>query len=304
MSTPENVSFKSQGLKIAAHLYRPVPGSPDRKGAAVVIAHPWTSIKEQSPANYARVLSQAGFYCLCPDAGYQGESEGEPRGLEDPYQRVEDIKNAVTFLVGHADVSSDRIGALGICAAGGYVPFAAQTDTRIRAVGTSAAVCVGTMARRGFDQDSSSLEALRSQLGAAAASRNSDVGAGAPVPLVDMLPPSLEAAPRDLPESFRDLTSYYKTDRGRNLAANQTHPRGWDLMANFDALRHNDMISPRPLLMITGTKAATRWYSEDGVANAKEPKELYVIEDKTHADLYDRIDEAGKKLVEFYGQYL
>lgn len=304
MSTPENVSYKSQGLKIAAHFYRPVAGSPDRGGAAIVIAHPWTSIKEQSPANYARVLSQAGFYCLCPDAGYQGESEGEPRSLEDPYQRVEDIKNGVTFLVGHKDVNSDRIGALGICAAGGYVPFAAQTDTRIKAVGTSAAVCVGTMARRGFDQDSSNLEILKAQLSAAAQSRSSDVGAAEALPLVDMLPPSLEAAPKDLPESFRDLTSYYKTDRGQNLAPNQTHPRGWDLMANFDALRHNYMISPRPLLMITGTKAATKWYSEDGIANAREPKELFVLDGVTHADLYDRIEVAGKKLVDFYGQYL
>lgn len=304
MSTPENVFFKSQGLKIAAHFYRPVQGSPARGGAAVVIAHPWTSIKEQSPANYARVLTQAGFYCICPDSAYQGESEGEPRSLEDPYQRVEDIKNAVTFLVGHKDVDSDRIGALGICASGGYVPFAAQTDTRIKAVATSAAVCVGTMARRGFDQDSSNLEVLKSQLSAAANSRNSDVGAADKVPLVDMLPPNLEAAPKDLPESFRDLTSYYKTDRGKNLAANQTHPRGWDLMANFDALRHNYMISPRPLLMITGTKAATKWYSEDGIAFAKDPKELFVIDGVTHADLYDRIDEAGRKLVEFYGKYL
>ena len=72
MSTPENVFFKSQGLKIAAHFYRPVQGSPDREGAAVVIAHPWTSIKEQSPANYARVLTQAGFYCICPDSAYRG----------------------------------------------------------------------------------------------------------------------------------------------------------------------------------------------------------------------------------------
>ena len=305
MANPENVSFKSQGLKIAAHFYRPVDGSTNRDGAAVVISHPWTSIKEQSPANYARVLTQAGFFCICPDAGYQGESEGEPRNLEDPYQRVEDVKNAVTFLVAHKDVNSEKIGALGICASGGYVPYAAQTDLRIKAVATSAAVCVGTMARRGFDKDSSNLTVLQSQLKAAAEARNSEAkGKADNVELIAMLPPSLEEAPADMPESFRDLTSYYKTDRGKNLASNKTHPRGWDLMANFDGLRHNYMISPRPLLMITGTKAATRWYSEDGVQNAKDPKELFVIEGRTHADLYDRLDEAGPKLVEFFGKQL
>ena len=75
-------------------------------------------------------------------------------------------------------------------------------------------------------------------------------------------------------------------------------------MANFDAFAWNSMISPRPLLMITGTKAATKWYSEDGVAKAKEPKELVVLDGLTHADLYDKVDEAGPKCAEFFGKYL
>ena len=75
-------------------------------------------------------------------------------------------------------------------------------------------------------------------------------------------------------------------------------------MANFDSFALNDMISPRPLLMITGAKAATKWYSEDGVAKAKEPKELFVVDGLTHADLYDNVDVAGQKLVEFFGHSL
>lgn len=304
MSTPENVNYLSRGIKIAAHLYPPAANSPSRSGAAIIICHPWTSIKEQSPANYARVLTAAGFWCLAADSAYQGESEGEPRNLEDPYQRVEDIKAAATFLTGHKDINGDKIGLLGICAAGGYAPFAAQTDLRIKAVATAAAVCVGTMARRGFDQDSSNLEVLHTQLEAAAKDRNSDVG-GEKVPVVNMLPPSLEEAPPDLPESFRDLTSYYKTKRGQHeRAPNQCIPRSWDIMANFDAFAHNYLIAPRPLLMITGTTAATKWYSEDGVAKAKEPKELVVLEGLTHADLYDKVEEPGKKLVEFFGKNL
>lgn len=131
MSTPEKVSFKSHGYKLAGLFYPPVQGSPDRKKAAIVICHPWTSIKEQSPANYARVFTQAGFTCLTYDAAFQGESEGEPRSLEDPGQRVEDIKSAVTYLVGRNDVDSSKIGVCGICASGGYAPFATQTVCRL-----------------------------------------------------------------------------------------------------------------------------------------------------------------------------
>lgn len=201
-TSPENVSFLSRNLKLAAHLYHPAQGSPDRSGASIVISHPWTSIKEQAPANYARVLSQAGFFCLAFDAAYQGESEGEPRNLEDPYQRVEDIKSAVTFLIGRKNVNPDKIGVLCICASGGYAPFATQTDIRIKACATVAAVCVGTMARQGFEKGTSKMSILRSQLDSAAKDRNSDVG-GDKVPLVHLLPEKIEDAPADLPSTLR-----------------------------------------------------------------------------------------------------
>lgn len=303
MSTPEKVTFLSRELKIAALFFPPVSGSPDRKGAAIVIAHPWSSIKEQSPANYARVLTAAGFSCLTYDAAYQGESEGEPRNLEDPYHRVEDIKCAVTYLVGRKDVDSDKIGVLGICASGGYAPFAAQTDLRIKAVATAAAVCAGTMARRGYEQDTTTPEILKGQLEAAAADRNSDV-TGKKVDIVRLLPEKFEDV-AGLPPAFKDLASYYRTPRAQHpRALNASIPRSWDLMANFDAFAHNDMISPRPLLMITGTAAATKWYSEDGVKKAKQPAELVVLDGLTHADLYDKVDEAGAKCADFFGKYL
>jgi fermentation-respiration switch protein FrsA (DUF1100 family) len=304
MSTPENVSVLSRQYKLAAHFYPPAPNSPNRNGAAIVIAHPWTSIKEQSPANYARILTQAGFTCLAFDAAYQGESEGEPRYLEDPAQRVEDIKSAVTYLTSRDDVNPNLIGVLGICASGGYAPFAAQTDLRIKAVATSAAVCVGTMARRGLDKDTSNMEILKTQLETAAQDRNSDV-TGEKVPLVHMLPERIEDMPADYPDSFRDLADYYRTKRANHpRAPNVCLPRSWDLMANFDAFAFNKMISPRPLLMVTGSTAATKWYSEDGVAKAKEPKELFVVDGLTHADLYDKVEKPGAKIVEFFGRYL
>lgn len=304
MSQPKHVSFLSRSFKLAGHLYPPVSGSADRGGAAIVICHPWTSIKEQAPANYASALSGAGFICLAYDAAYQGESEGEPRSLEDPAQRVEDIKCAVTYLLSRKEVNNDRIGVLGICASGGYAVFATQTDLRIRACATSAAVCVGTMARRGFDKDTSNMKVLKGQLEAAAKDRNSDM-TGQKIDLVHMLPDSIEDMPANLPESFKDLTDYYRTSRGSHpRAPNTCLARSWDIMGNFDAFAFNDMISPRPLLMITGTQAATRWYSEDGIAKAKEPKELFIVDGLTHADLYDHVDVAGQKCVDFFAKYL
>ncbi|KAK1536455.1 X-Pro dipeptidyl-peptidase protein [Colletotrichum costaricense] len=173
MFTPAKVTFTSRSYKLADHFFPPVIDSPALSGAAVVIAHPWTSVKEHSPAHYARVLSQAGFYCLAHDAAYQGESEGEPRYLEDPGQGVEDIKSAVTYLASRDEIDSEKIGVLGIGASGGYVSFTAQTDLRIKAVAISAGVRSGTMGRRGLDKDGSNLDILRTQLEAAARDRSS-----------------------------------------------------------------------------------------------------------------------------------
>lgn len=201
-------------------------------------------------------------------------------------------------------MNHEKIGVSGICALGGYAPFATQTDLRIKDCATSAAICVGTMARRGFGNDSSNMDFLKGQLEAASRGRASDL-TGKKVPIVHMLPDKLEDAPADLPESFRDLASYYRTHRANHSRATNTClPRSWDMMVNFDAFAHNDMISPRPLLMISGTKAATKWYSEDGTAKAKEPKESLVRDGLTHADLYDHVEKAGRKLVDFFGKAL
>src|SRR5215831_10338522 len=145
-----NVTFKSNGLKVAGHLYVPDDYKEGEKRPAILVGHPCGGVKEQTAGLYAKKLSDKGFITLAFDASYQGESEGEPRYLEDPFSRAEDVKSAVTFLETQDEVDKQRIGALGICASGSYVPFAAETDRRIKAIGTVSAVDLGDMVRKGL----------------------------------------------------------------------------------------------------------------------------------------------------------
>ncbi|MEU8935155.1 alpha/beta hydrolase [Streptomyces sp. NPDC048409] len=296
-----DVTFTSAGITLAGHLYTPdtAAGAPL---AAVVVGHPGSGVKEQTAGAYAQQLAGAGFAALAFDAAYQGESGGSPRGVEDPAQRVEDFKAAVSYLTTRPDIDSERIGALGICASGGYVIPAAATDHRIRAVATVSAVDLGLNFRVGPDgtQDPAVLQNL---LDAAAAARTTEA-ASEPIAMMPLRTTQEEA--RAGGRYAYEGWEYYSTDRGR-------HPRqadaftfsSIDKIVTFDAFHAIDLIAPRPLLMVAGNEAATAWMSEAAVKKADEPKELHWVAGASHLDLYDRyVPQVALKLASFFAETL
>lgn len=122
-----DVRFPTNGLQLAGHLY--LPDGVDGPLAAIVVGHPTTGVKEQAPAAYATRLVKEGFAVLTFDAAFQGESEGLPRGLEDPFQRAEDFRAAVSYLTTRPEIDSDRIGVMGVCGSGAYAPYAPYRPT-------------------------------------------------------------------------------------------------------------------------------------------------------------------------------
>jgi len=303
-SIKTNVSFESAGLKLAGHLYTPDPDT-NPSLPAIVVGPPGSSVKEQAAGMYARRLAERGFITLAFDPAYQGESEGEPRGLEDPSHRVEDIKAAVSFLSVRDQVAPNRVGALGICASGGYVIPATATDHRIKAVAAVSAVDMGRQFRNGADGHQAPA-IIQGMLDAAAAARTAEArGDG-----VGMFPifPATEDQARAGGQHVFEGWEYYCTARAQ-------HPRSakfftWnsvDRIASFDAFRFIAMIAPRPLFMIIGTDAVTAWMTTDAFASAQKPKEMCWIKGATHVALYDRdeyVTPAVSKLVEFFRNWL
>jgi len=295
-----NVTFTSNGWRIAAHLYAP-EGKAAGKRPAIIVGHPASGVKEQTAGLYAQQLADQGFVTLAFDTATQGESEGSPRGVEDASRRIEEFKEAVSFLAQRAEVDPDRIGILGICASGGYVVAGAATDHRIKAVATVSGVDLGTWYRVGPDgkQDPSVFQGM---LDMAATARAAEARGEA----VTMLPTRFasEAEARAAGPASIDGYAYYSTDHGR-------HPRQADALAwtsidrtgFFEGFRFVGLIAPRPVLMIVGTEAVTRWMGEDAISNAKEPKELFWIEGSTHVDLYykpEYVTPALAKLTDFF----
>ncbi|MRW92534.1 alpha/beta hydrolase [Duganella sp. FT80W] len=296
------VTFTSNNLSIAAHLYLPPGEGPH---PAIIVGHPGSSVKEQSAGLYARRLAEQGFATLAYDAAYQGESGGWPRGLEDPAQRVEDIKAAASYLSARADIDPQRIGALGICASGGYVVAAAAADHRLAAVATVAAVDVGRNLAHGANgqQDPAVLQAL---LDGAAAARSAEAR-GEETGYFPIFPAD-EAQARSGDLHLYEGWEYYCTPRGEHPRARKTLT--WssvDRIAGFDAFRFIERIAPRPLLMITASAAVTAWMTEAAIESARAPKQLHRIEGATHVELYDKephVSAAIAKLTDFFTREL
>ena len=116
------ISYELKGWKVAANVYTPAgyDETSDKKYPAVVVAHPNGGVKEQVAGLYAQNLAENGYIAITADALYQGGSEGQPRNIDNPANRVEDIHRMVDIISQYPGVDSERIGALGICGGGGY----------------------------------------------------------------------------------------------------------------------------------------------------------------------------------------
>jgi len=144
----KRVSFRNRDIEVAGNIHLPPDFDEGGRYPAIVLSTPGSSVKEQIGAAYTERLSACGFLALTFDPSYQGESGGQPRDLEDPAVRVEDIHCAVDHLTTLPYVNEARIGLLGICAGGGYAIKAAQTEPRFKAVGTVVANDIGEAMRR------------------------------------------------------------------------------------------------------------------------------------------------------------
>jgi fermentation-respiration switch protein FrsA (DUF1100 family) len=296
-----DISFDSAGIKLAGHLYLP-DGEAAGPRPAIVVGHPGSGVKEQAAGLYAERLSRAGFVTLAFDAAYQGQSEGEPRDLEDPAQRVEDLKAAVSLFTTRGEVDPERIGVLGICASGGYALPATATDHRVKAVASVSGVDVARQFRLGADgaQDPAVFQGM---LDAAAVARTEEAGGGG-VQRFQLFPNTAEEARALGGEHAFEGFEYYCTPRA-------AHPRSakfvtWssvDRMGIFDAFAFVDLIAPRPLLLIVGREAVTSWMAVDAFQRAIGPKELHWIDGASHVALYDKeeyVTPAVAKLTEFF----
>ena len=300
------VTFNKFDLRIEGLLFLPADFTAHKRYPAVVVTHPGGGVKEQCSSLYAWHLAQAGYVALAFDASHQGESEGLPRYLEDPASRVEDIRSAVDYLMTLEYVDAGAIGAMGVCAGGGYTLSAIQTDARIKAAAGISTWDVGHSARNGFPgvHVDNFMQQLLQEV---AEARTREARGGEPA-YWRYVPDSEQDIDENTSTIQKEAYEYYRTPRCQYpTSVNRYLVSSNDKLAAFDAFAYLDTVAPRPILLIVGSRADTLYFSEDAYARARHPKELYSIEGATHVDLYDRPEFVGRvvqKLVTFFGRYL
>lgn len=297
------VTFHNRfGITLAADLYEPKGAS--GKLPAIAVSGPFGAVKEQSSGLYAQTLAERGFLTIAFDPSFTGESGGRPRYVASPDINTEDFSAAVDFLSTLENVDPERIGILGICGWGGLALNAAAIDTRIKATVASTMYDMCRVNANGyFDcMDADGRYEARKALNA---QRTEDYKRGE----YRLAGGVVDPLPADAPFFVKDYYDYYKTPRGyheRSLNSNG----GWNTTSslsfmNATLLNYAGEIRSA-VLVVHGEKAHSCYFSQDAFKLLKgENKELLLIPNAVHTDLYDRTDIIPFDKIEvFFNTYM
>ena len=287
----EKITFKNRyGITLAADVYLP-KNRANKLLPALAISGPFGAVKEQSSGLYAQTMAEKGFVAVAFDPSYTGESGGEPRNVSSPDINTEDFSAAVDYLGIQPFVDKNKIGIIGICGFGGMGLNATAVDKRVKAVVVASMYDMSRVMAKGY-YDKLTLEERTNTLEKLNLQRWEDAKNGTPTSGNRLLPEKLVG---DEPQVVVDYFNYYRTPRG-------FHPRslnstgGWNAtnplaFMNMPLMTYIKEISPRPILIIAGENAHSRYFSEDAYKAANEPKELMIIPNTVHVDLYDKVDK-------------
>lgn len=298
-------TYRLNGLDIVANVYTPANYDPNQKYPAIVMAHPNGGVKEQVAGLYAQHLAEQGYITIAAEAAYQGGSGGEPRSVDKPQFRIDDIHGAADFITRFPGVDASRLGLFGICGGGGYALAAAKTDKRFKSIATLSMFNSGRVRRNGYAD--SQLGTVQARLQQASNARAREVAGGEILYSGDanLTDAQIAALPFDL---YRQGYEYYwKTHAHPGSTFKYTTSSLLDLM-RWDAADQIELINT-PLLMIAGSKADSLYMTEDVFAKASgtKDKELFKITGATHIETYwipEYVEAAMGKLTPFFTRTL
>ena len=298
------VSFQNRfGIVLVGDIYIPL-NHDDKPMPAIAVSGPFGAVKEQASGLYAQTLAERGFVTLAFDPSFTGESGGDVRNVASPDINTEDFSAAVDFLTTLSYVDKDKIGIIGICGFGGFGLNAAAQDTRIKATVTSTMYDMTRVSAKGYNDSMSAddLYKLRRNLNA---QRTEDAMKG----IYAEAPGLPDKLTGNEPLFIKEYFEYYKTPRGFHKRSINSNGH-WNTTSALSLitqpiLAYSDTIKSA-VLMVHGEKAHSRYFSEDAFKKLTgENKELYIVPDANHVDLYDNMEKIPfDKIEQFFKENL
>ncbi|MCR6727485.1 alpha/beta hydrolase [Agrobacterium fabrum] len=302
----KRLSFRNRDIEVVGNIHLPPDFNEAGAYPAIVLSTPGSSVKEQIGAIYAERLSAYGFIALTFDPSYQGESGGEPRDLEDPSVRVEDIHCAVDHLTTLPYVDEARIGLLGICAGGGYAIKAAQTERRFKAVATVVANDIGEAMRRLLPDYRQTLQNVAAERTAQARGAEPRRDPWIPDSLADA-----KAAGITDPELLEAVTFYRESEYRHPNSTNRLLFVSYGGLLGFDAFSLVRELLTQPLQVIVGGRRGPTGQYDAGRRlfdlSPSKAKHFLEVEGAGHYDLYYKPEYVGPvvaRLAEFFSEHL
>lgn len=265
--TPVIFENKDSKFKLAGTIYAPKDMKDTDKLPAIVLQGPMGATKEQCQSLYAQILASKGYITMVYDYSYIGSSQGLPRGYEDPDVKASDIKSAISFISTYSNVDKNRIGAVGICGSGVYLPYAALKEPTLKAIAcVNPFTIIDTVP---FDEKQVLEDKAKYEK------------EGTVTRMPDMIEPGSEGA-----------EYYFNFNRG--AVTNRVTFITWSQIT-WSKFHPNELAKglTLPLLVIVGENAFTRQGAEIMYQNAaSKDKKLVQIKGARHFDMYDGAEYA------------
>ena len=290
----KKVTFKNHfGITLVADMYE--PKDYEGKLPALAVSGPYGAVKEQSSGLYAQEMAERGFLTIAFDPSFTGESGGTPRYMTSSEINVEDFQSAVDYLTTLENVDNEKIGIIGICGWGGMALQTACIDTRIKATICSTMYNMSRVACKGYFDENDNEESRYNARVQINNQRTEDIKNGE----YKLAGGVIDPMPEDAPQFLKDYYAYYKTPRGyhsRSLNSNN----GWAIQTNTSAMNirlfeYSNEIR-NAVMIVHGEKAHSYYMGKDAYdemikdSKYKDNKELLIVPNASHCDLYDQKD--------------
>ena len=284
----KKVTFKNHfGIELAADMFW--PKDINGKLPAIACCGAFGAVKEQHSGLYAQEMASRGFLTIAFDPSFTGESGGEPRYMNSPDINVEDFQAAVDYLSNLDNVDKDKISIIGICGWGGMAIQTACIDTRIKATVAITMYDMSRVAGNGY-YDSSDNEEARYQMRVNLSNQRTEDFKNGSYKLAGGTIPLDVVKDMDAPVFVKEYSEYYR-NRAYHLRSLNSN-NGWNISTGTSLLNTRLFTYASEIrsavLIVHGENAHSRYMGEDTFKLLKgENKELFIVSDANHTDLYD-----------------